>query len=86
MNVGVRELKQHLSEYLRRVGEGETIQVTDRGRPIAVLGPVQADDALAQGISEGWIRPPVSSHPIGQAPRATANRRVLDVLNEDRGE
>lgn len=86
MNVGVRELKQHLSEYLRRVGEGETIQVTDRGKPIAVLSPTPAADPLAKGIEEGWIRPPLSNGPIGETPGAKVHRRVLDLLNEDRGE
>ena len=37
--VGVRELKNRLSEYLRRVADGERVTVTDRGRPIAVIAP-----------------------------------------------
>ena len=47
--VGVRELKNRLSEFLRRVAAGEHITVTDRGRPIAVLGPPEStpdDDAI----------------------------------------
>ena len=38
-SVGVRELRQRASELLRRVEAGETIEVTDRGRPVAVLAP-----------------------------------------------
>lgn len=38
-SVGVRELRQRASELLRRVERGETIEVTDRGRPVAVLSP-----------------------------------------------
>jgi prevent-host-death family protein len=38
-SVGVRELRQRASELLRRVERGETIQVTDRGRPVALLSP-----------------------------------------------
>jgi len=38
--VGIRELRQKASEYLRRVEAGETIEVTDRGRPIALLTPI----------------------------------------------
>ena len=86
MNVGVRELKQHLSEYLRRVAAGETLQVTDRGVPVALITPVLADDPLARGVDEGWIRPPATSRSVGAGPRAKASRRVLDVLNEDRDE
>jgi len=42
-SVGVRELRQRASELLRRVEDGETIEITDRGRPVAVLAPVLAD-------------------------------------------
>lgn len=38
--IGIRELRQRASEYLRRVEAGETIEVTDRGRPIALLTPI----------------------------------------------
>ena len=38
-SVGVRELRQRASELLRRVEQGETIEVTDRGRPVAILAP-----------------------------------------------
>jgi prevent-host-death family protein len=39
MEVGVRELKSHLSQYLAKVRDGETIIVTDRGEPIAQIVP-----------------------------------------------
>jgi uncharacterized protein len=39
-SIGVRELRQRASEILRRVETGETIEVTDRGRPVAVLSPL----------------------------------------------
>jgi prevent-host-death family protein len=42
-SVGVRELRQRASELLRRVGDGESIQITDRGRPVAVLAPLPED-------------------------------------------
>lgn len=38
-SVGVRELRDKLSEYLRRVEQGELLLITDRGRPIGELGP-----------------------------------------------
>ena len=41
--IGVRELRQHASRYLARVVGGETIEVTDRGRPVALLVPVTGD-------------------------------------------
>lgn len=42
-SVGIRELRQRASELLRRVEDGESIEITDRGRPVAVLGPLPAD-------------------------------------------
>lgn len=42
-SVGIRELRQRASELLRRVEDGESIQITDRGRPVAVLGPLPED-------------------------------------------
>jgi prevent-host-death family protein len=42
-SVGVRELRQRASELLRRVERGESIEITDRGRPVAVLAPLPAD-------------------------------------------
>lgn len=41
--IGVRELRQHASRYLARVALGETIEVTDRGRPVALLVPTRED-------------------------------------------
>lgn len=48
-SVGVRELRQQASELLRRVERGETIEVTDRGRPVALLTPLPAGGPL-QGL------------------------------------
>ena len=50
--IGVRELRQHASRYLERVAHGETLEVTDRGRPLARLVPILPDpwaDMLASG-------------------------------------
>ena len=38
-SVGVRDLRDNLSEYLRRVRDGELLVITDRGKPIGELGP-----------------------------------------------
>ncbi len=48
----MRELRQHASRYLARVASGETIEVTDRGRPVAMLVPTHQDhwqDLIAAG-------------------------------------
>ena len=40
-DVGVRELRQNLSVYLRRIAQGETLRVTDHGHPVALLTPIR---------------------------------------------
>jgi len=42
-SIGVRELRQRASELLRRVEGGERIEITDRGRPVAILAPLPED-------------------------------------------
>jgi prevent-host-death family protein len=42
-SVGIRELRQRASELIRRVEDGESIEITDRGRPVAVLAPLPRD-------------------------------------------
>jgi len=83
MDVGVRELKQHLSEYLERAAKGELIRVTDRGQPKAILGPVPGAGRLESGVKEGWIRAAEGSEP-GSVRRAVASRGISEVLDEDR--
>jgi prevent-host-death family protein len=53
--IGIRELRQRASEYLRRVEAGETIEVTDRGRPIALLTPIPQAPPLARLRASGDI-------------------------------
>jgi prevent-host-death family protein len=55
--VGVRELRQRASELLRRVERGETIEITDRGRPVAVLGPIPTVSPLERLRLTGDIQP-----------------------------
>ena len=85
MDVGVRQLKQHLSEYLDRAERGEVIRVTDRGRPKAVIAPLPGGLRLDEGIAEGWITPGTGG-PLSPVPRVPGQGRVLDALAEDRGE
>ena len=84
-DVGVRELKQHLSEYLRRAERGEQLRVVDRGRPKAMLGPIPGNERMEEGIAEGWITPG-SGVSLVRGRRWRSTRRVADVLAEDRGE
>jgi prevent-host-death family protein len=84
-DVGVRELKQRLSEYLDRAERGELVRVTDRGRPKALLGPLPGRANVEAGISEGWITRG-SRRGLKPVKRTRSSKRVLDALAEDRGE
>lgn len=85
MDVAVRELKAKLSAYLQRAAAGELITVTDRGRPVAVLGPPPGRVDLSVAVEEGWVTPATAE---GLAPvrRLAGARPVLQALDEDRGE
>lgn len=48
--VGVREFKNHLGEYLRRVKAGESVVITDRGKPIGRIIPQHAEPTLEDKI------------------------------------
>lgn len=53
--IGVRELRQHASRWLARVGAGETFEITDRGRPVAVLSPVPTGGAWDRLVQQGEL-------------------------------
>lgn len=53
----MRELRQRASELLRLVAGGETIEVTDRGRPVAVLAPIPGGSPLEQLRASGEVTP-----------------------------
>ena len=63
LSIGIRELRQNASRYLRLVEErGEPIQITDRGRPVALLTPVpRTQSRIEQLKSSGRIRPATGS-------------------------
>lgn len=85
MDVAVRELKAQLSAYLRRAAAGEVITVTDRGRPVATLGPVLQRVDLTAAIEAGWVLP-ATRQGLRPVRRHTALGTVLHALGEDRGE
>ena len=83
MDVGIRELKQRLSEYLERVARGEVIRVTDRGRPKAILTGIRQEQAVERGIRQGWLKPGEAADPV-PVQRVPARTRVLELLREER--
>jgi prevent-host-death family protein len=86
--VGVAELRQNLSRYLRRVEKGERLLVTDRNRPVAELGPPPTiGAALDRLIAEGRIARPVRRGlpaPIAMDGDPHALSRALDEIRGER--
>jgi prevent-host-death family protein len=63
--IGVRELNQNTSQVLARVANGETVEVTDRGRPIARLVPVSGGLSLLDRlVAEGRAVAPTTGGPV----------------------
>lgn len=68
--IGVRELNQNTSQVLARVSGGETLEITDRGRPVARLVPVGDDrSTLARLVATGRANAPTSVGPVPLPPK-----------------
>jgi prevent-host-death family protein len=81
--VGVRELHDRLSEHLERVARGAEVVVTRRGRPIARLSAVDAEDPLDELVRRGLVTLPRRPR---RARRASVKPRggVSDLVAEQR--
>lgn len=86
-SVGVRELRDNLSEYLRRVRAGELLVITDRGKPIGELGPAAAGRNVerARALVRKGLATWSGGKPTG-LPRAPRPKGALvsDAVIEDR--
>ncbi|MFO7572669.1 MAG: type II toxin-antitoxin system Phd/YefM family antitoxin [Gaiellaceae bacterium] len=88
LSIGIRELRQNASRYLRLVEErGEPIQITDRGRPVAYLTPVPTTQSRIEQLRAsgrirrgrgGALQPPLPSKP-GEKPLSA----ILEELRAD---
>jgi len=91
-SVGLKVLKNKLSEYVRLAAGGETVLVTDRDRVVAEIVPPQPgrsallmDALLAEAVHEGWLTLPVlaGSGPPSRKP-VMALRDLMQDLQQDR--
>ena len=84
--VGVRELRQNLSVYLRRVLDGDVFEVTDRGQPVAVLSPLpEAATPLMRLRREGRVIRASSGDLLELGlPRGKPDRKLSEALLADR--
>lgn len=84
--VGVRELRQNLSQYLRRVAEGEHFEVTERNLPVAILAPLSGrGSAVARLIASGRIVPArLDLAELGPPPDRARELSISEALAEQR--
>jgi antitoxin (DNA-binding transcriptional repressor) of toxin-antitoxin stability system len=93
-SVGIKVLKNKLSEYVRLAAGGETVLVTDRDRVVAEIGPpgptrspMLSDALLLDAFRQGWMTPPISvgRGPPPRKPVLTINE-LLNNLQRDRAD
>lgn len=92
-SVGLKVLKNKLSQYVRLAQTGETILVTDRDEVVAEIVPPRegraesvADAHLADLVRKGWLTPPLGALTAGPPPRVPTVKlaRLLRELDSDR--
>jgi len=83
-SVGLKTLKNKLSEYIRLAAGGETVLVTDRDRVVAEIGPpgpagrpLLSDALLIDAFRQGWMTPPIS---VGRGPPQRKPVMTIDEL------
>jgi prevent-host-death family protein len=93
VRVSITELKARLSEHLRLVKGGEEVLVTERGRAVAVLGPVpleRSEDADLEALVESGLVRPARRAPVPSSKELSLardpERAVLGALLRDRRE
>lgn len=84
MEVGIRELRNHLSRYLDDVRRGEEITITDRGRAVARILPMSGERKLDRLIAEGRVTPARDPKGPAPSPRVKARGTVSDLIAEQR--
>ncbi|MHB1446450.1 MAG: type II toxin-antitoxin system Phd/YefM family antitoxin [Acidimicrobiales bacterium] len=84
MEVGIRELRGRLSDYLARVRGGEEMVVTDRGTAFARIVPINGGRALDRAIAEGLVTPAPHSARTRPARRVPSRGQVSDLVTEQR--
>lgn len=83
MDVGIRELRAALSRYVARVKAGEEIVVTEHGRPVARLVPMDGERKIDRLIREGVVIP-ARSRTVWLPEPIEAKGTLSDLVDEQR--
>lgn len=85
--VGIRELRQNLSRYVARTAQGESFEVTDRGRPVGRLVPPSTGHAWLDAlVAEGRVDPARRRSPTLPRPSRRGTGSVSEALEAEREE
>ncbi|MBA2610013.1 MAG: type II toxin-antitoxin system prevent-host-death family antitoxin [Actinobacteria bacterium] len=84
MEVGIRELRDHLSRYLEQVGKGEEVVVTEHGRAVARIISIDGGRKLDRLIAEGLVTPAVDRTRRLPKRRVRATGSVSGLVAEQR--
>ena len=84
MDVGIRELRNRLSHYVRAVRAGGEVTVTDHGKAVARLVPLERRRPLERLIAEGLVTPAPSVKARLARPRIKCAGMVSDLAAEQR--
>ncbi len=84
MEAGVRELRDHLSRYLEVVREGHEVTVTDHGKAVARLVPLDRPRPLDRLIAEGLVSPGRAPKRTRSGPGITTKGTVSDLVADQR--
>lgn len=89
MNVGIRDLRENLRSWLERVKDGEELVVTERGKPIAQLMPLDSGrKTLEELVALGRVRPPLRKKrhhiDVSKLPKLGPGPTLSDIVIEQR--
>lgn len=92
-SVGIKVLKNKLSQYIRIASQGETVLVTDRDRVVAEITPPRAggaeaitDSLLAEAVRKGWVAPPIMRQRLMPRLPVASLEQILHDLANQRGD
>jgi len=84
MEVGIRDLRNHLSKYLDQVRRGQEVVVTDRGRAVARMLPLSGERCIDRLVAEGVITPATQDRRSRPRRRIETAEPVSDLVGEQR--
>ncbi len=84
VEVGIRDLRDHLSKYVAQVAGGSEVVITDHGRAVARIVPLEGDRILDRLIAEGVVTPASTRRRARPTERLRATGSVSELVAEQR--